>query len=49
MKDIRGMEVSVGDRQTLDLFEEALVAYQTYFGDPLATIEAALAIPRWKT
>lgn len=41
--DARGTPVSCGERAALDRFEEALRQAQTYVGDPIATIERALA------
>jgi tetratricopeptide (TPR) repeat protein len=41
-RDARGVPVSCGDRSALDLYETALVQYQSYVGDPVATIEEAL-------
>jgi len=40
--DARGVPVSSADRTALDLYEKALGQYQSYVGDPVATIEAAL-------
>jgi tetratricopeptide (TPR) repeat protein len=41
--DARGNPVSTDDAAALEAFERALVQYQTYVGDPIATIDAALA------
>jgi tetratricopeptide (TPR) repeat protein len=41
-QDARGVPVSCSQQAALDLFETALVQYQTYVGDPLATIDDAL-------
>jgi hypothetical protein len=41
--DPRGVPVSCGNRRALDLYEAALTRYQTYVGDPIATIDEALA------
>jgi tetratricopeptide (TPR) repeat protein len=38
----RGVPVSCGNRTALDLYEKALEQYQSYVGDPVATIEQAL-------
>jgi len=42
-RDARGLEVSCSDRSVLDLYERALGEYQSYVGDPIATIDTALA------
>jgi hypothetical protein len=42
-RDLRGAPVSCASRPALDLYEKALEQYQTYVGDPVATIEGALA------
>lgn len=42
-KDARGTDVSCADAETLALYERALVQYQSYVGDALATIDQALA------
>ncbi len=42
-QDARGVPVSCVDRSALELFEKALVEYQSYVGDSIATIEHALA------
>src|SRR5262245_56714211 len=42
IQDARGVPVSCSQQAVLDLFETALVQYQTYVGDPLATIDDAL-------
>jgi tetratricopeptide (TPR) repeat protein len=41
-QDARGVPVSCADRSALELYEKALVQYQSYVGDPIATIEEAL-------
>jgi tetratricopeptide (TPR) repeat protein len=41
-RDPRGVPVSCSDRSALELYETALVQYQSYVGDPIATIEEAL-------
>lgn len=40
--DPRGNPVSCGNRTALDLYEKALLSYQTYVGDPIAVIDEAL-------
>ena len=40
--DIRETPVSCSERPVLDLYEKALAQYQTYTGDPIATIDQAL-------
>ncbi|MGH7331336.1 MAG: tetratricopeptide repeat protein [Candidatus Rokuibacteriota bacterium] len=42
-RDPRGVPVSCGNRTALDLYETALGQYQSYVGDPIATIDQALA------
>jgi tetratricopeptide (TPR) repeat protein len=42
-QDPRGVPVSCGDPSTLDRYETALRQYQSYVGDPIATIDQALA------
>ena len=42
MFDARNTPVSCSQRPALDLYEKALVQYQSYIGDPVATIEEAL-------
>jgi tetratricopeptide (TPR) repeat protein len=42
--DARGVPVSCSDRSALDLYEKALVQFQSYVGDPIATIEDAVAL-----
>ncbi len=42
-QDARGTPVSCGHRAALDRYETALQQYQTYVGDPIATIDQALA------
>jgi tetratricopeptide (TPR) repeat protein len=44
--DLRGVPVSTTDRPTLDLFEVAVHQFQSYTGDPLATIDRALSMPK---
>jgi tetratricopeptide (TPR) repeat protein len=41
--DARGAPVTGADAATLDAYEKALRAFQSYVGDPVATIDAALA------
>ena len=41
--DARDVAVSCGNRQALDLYETALRQYHSYVGDPIATIDQALA------
>ncbi|HXH82499.1 MAG TPA: tetratricopeptide repeat protein [Candidatus Tectomicrobia bacterium] len=41
-RDARGVPVSCADPSVLALYEQALVQYQSYVGDPIATIEEAL-------
>jgi len=41
--DARGVPVSCGTTSARDLYETALVQYQRYVGDPIATIDQALA------
>lgn len=43
MKDYRGELVSGADAAALELYEKALAELQCYSGDPMATIDAALA------
>lgn len=42
-RDARDVTVSCGNRQALDLYETALRQYHSYVGDPIATIDQALA------
>ncbi|MGI9334003.1 MAG: tetratricopeptide repeat protein, partial [Gammaproteobacteria bacterium] len=42
--DARGVPVSCDGPGTLASFEQALHEFQSYFGDPLATLDAALAL-----
>jgi tetratricopeptide (TPR) repeat protein len=42
-EDARGTPVSCADTATLALYEQALLQYQSYVGDPIATIDQALA------
>ena len=42
-RDARAVAVSCGHRQALDLYETALWQYHSYVGDPIATIDQALA------
>ena len=42
-RDQRGVPVSCANRTALDLYETALGQYQSYVGDPIATIDQALA------
>jgi tetratricopeptide (TPR) repeat protein len=41
-RDSRETPVSCSNRQALDLYEKALGQYQSYVGDPIATIDEAL-------
>src|SRR5262245_50767832 len=41
-QDLRGVPVSNGSAAALADFETALVQFQTYFGDAIATIDARL-------
>jgi tetratricopeptide (TPR) repeat protein len=41
-EDARGVPVSCSNPAALELYERALVAFQTYVGDPIATIDEAL-------
>src|SRR5262245_21560532 len=41
-EDARGVPGSDAERKALELFEQALLQYQGYVGDPIATIEEAL-------
>ncbi|HVJ90070.1 MAG TPA: tetratricopeptide repeat protein, partial [Labilithrix sp.] len=46
--DARGVLVTPTDPRALELFEKALAQYQSYLGDPFATIDEALAVdPRF--
>jgi tetratricopeptide (TPR) repeat protein len=40
--DARGVPVSCSQRDAVNLFEKALLEYQSYVGDPIGTIEEAL-------
>ena len=40
--DLRGVPVSSGSPAALERYETALKQFQTYVGDPVATIDAAL-------
>jgi tetratricopeptide (TPR) repeat protein len=42
-RDARDVTVSCGNRKALDLYETALRQYHSYVGDPIATIDQALA------
>lgn len=42
--DLRGVPVSTDDAAALDVFEQALRQFQSYTGDPIATIDRALAV-----
>jgi tetratricopeptide (TPR) repeat protein len=44
MNDARGLVLTVSEPQALTAYEEALQALRTYRGDPLAPIDAALAV-----
>jgi tetratricopeptide (TPR) repeat protein len=41
--DCRGMPISTGSAKALNGYERALAALNSYFGDPIAAIDAALA------
>jgi len=41
--DLRGVPLSSGSPAALERYETALTQFQTYVGDPVATIDAALA------
>src|SRR5262245_35628896 len=41
-RDARGVPVSCSDPSALELYEKALVQFQSYVGDPIATIDEAL-------
>jgi tetratricopeptide (TPR) repeat protein len=43
VKDIRGAATSATNQRSLELFERALKGFNTYLGDPIATIDGALA------
>jgi tetratricopeptide (TPR) repeat protein len=43
MQDLRGIPVSSRNARSLERFEQALREFQSYFGDPVATLDAALA------
>ncbi len=43
LNDRRGVPVSLGSAKALDTYEHALAALNSYFGDPVAIIDAALA------
>ena len=42
LRDARGVPTSCSQRPVLDLYEKALSEYQSYVGDPIATIDQAL-------
>jgi tetratricopeptide (TPR) repeat protein len=42
VQDARGVPVSCSDRSVLDVYEKALGQYQSYVGNPVATIDEAL-------
>lgn len=42
MKDQRGVDVSTENSQSLEIYEQALRAFNTYRGDPVAVIDGAL-------
>jgi tetratricopeptide (TPR) repeat protein len=44
MKCARGLEITASDSGSVERFELALWQLQSYFGDPIATIEAALQV-----
>ena len=46
MKDARDLAVSTSSAQALEHFETALTQFHSYTGDPLATMQQALAGPR---
>ncbi len=43
-EDVRGTPVSMNEAATLELYEKALRQYQSYTGDPIATIDEALKV-----
>ena len=43
MQDPRGVPVSHGNADALDRYEVALRQFQSYVGDPIATLDGALA------
>ncbi len=43
LQDRRGVPVSTGNRRALDRYEDAIDLFHSYFNDPLAAIDAALA------
>ena len=43
LRDVRGMPVSTGNRDSLDRYEEAEELFLSYFADPLAVIDKAVA------
>ncbi len=43
LKDCRGVAVSTDNRKSLDRYERALDLLHSYFNDPLAAIDEALA------
>ena len=46
--DARGVPLSPADAAVLAAFEEALVAFRTYRGDPVAALDRVIALdPRW--
>ncbi len=42
MKDQRGVDASSDNSQSLEIYERALRAFNTYRGDPVAIIDEAL-------
>jgi hypothetical protein len=42
-QDLRGVPLSAGDTAALASYEKALTQLQSYVGDPIATLDAALA------
>jgi tetratricopeptide (TPR) repeat protein len=44
LTDARGLALTLSDRSALEPFESALVAARTYRGDPVAPLDAALAL-----
>ncbi len=43
LDDIRGLPTTVSSRKALDLYEKALVQLHSYKGDPVATVDEAIA------
>lgn len=44
MNDLRGVPISITDAACLEHYEQAIRHFQSYVGDPIATIERALAV-----